>query len=315
MLRLPDESGVIRLQHASLLFQSSSAKVIVDPHLHSEYSGTIRTFSVADLEVENIGAVLITHAHRDHFSLSTLMLFPRSTPIIVPHVPRVSIIGDDMAGLLRSVGFTNVLEPKWYDEPVVVKDLRIHALPFYGEQPLRYECVRYPDLRNWGNTYVVETSEYVAWLLVDSGNDPMGTMAEVAERVRSKFGRVDLLLSNLNVFSAAGNPYYITGEGHYWLCLTESQMSRFVTLSESGITLGPAGVAEIARIVNARAFLPYAHWWSDLGTEPNRDAEQVAVLAEVADQLRARNEIWRWNIGDGYFGDRCQGFRRHSCLI
>src|SRR4028119_1012941 len=110
---------------------------------------------------------------------------------------------EDMQSRLESLGFKNVIAVDWYAEPIVVGDVEINVLPFYGEQPLvpEYNKPKHPDLRNWGNTYLLHTEYYTSWFLIDSGSDPMGSMVQVAEYVKQKFGMVDLVLSNFQPLS------------------------------------------------------------------------------------------------------------------
>ncbi len=205
----------------------------------------------------------------------------------------------DFAATLRALGFTRIVALGWSEPPIKVGDLEVHALPFYGEQPLLKDAPRHPDLRNHGNTYVVRHMSYTSWFLIDSGNDWAGTMAEVAHEVKVRFGSIDLLLSNLREFPIY-TPKYITG-GHYWLALTPDQLRRFKSMAKDVITLGPKGVAEICQIVQARKFLPYAHLWGELGAPP--DPQERLLTEQLRSSLAglsATTEIVPWNIGDSY---------------
>jgi L-ascorbate metabolism protein UlaG (beta-lactamase superfamily) len=289
--------GVTRLQHASLLFRGREAGVLVDPHLHSVYQpdGMQHTFIRPQFE-GLVDAIVISHGHRDHWHLPTLLTFPPDTLIVVPRVPRASILSPDFERTLRAFGFTNVVSPAWYDPPLVVGDLEIHVLPFYGEQPLLNERPRHPDLRNHGNTYIIRHDSYLAWLLIDSGNDYAGRMADVALEVRRQYGPIDLLLSNLRPFPVM-DPLYITG-GQYWLALTPDQMRRFSTMSRDVITLGPDGVAEVCALAEAQRFLPYAHWWRDVGTHADAEERQLMERLDASVRLRkAATEVTQWSIG------------------
>ena len=297
--------GIYRLQHACLLYRTKQTGLLIDPHLHSMYShlqdGDIGYASLGG----KVNAIAITHFHGDHWSLSSLMMFPRDTPIIVPSIPTATVICGDMRAMLEKCGFTNVLTPEWYSV-LELSDMRVHILPFYGEQPLRDEAPRDGRLRNWGNTYLVETEDYSSWLLVDTGYDAMGSMVDVAQEVHGRVPKLDVVLSNLRRFSPQG-PLYINA-GLNWLTLTPSQLVRFGQMRNHCLTLGPDRVAEICRIVNASFYLPYAHWWGPIGHtgEPGAGApgEQETELVE---ELRCRLEecggssaIVPWRIGDGF---------------
>ena len=310
-LQVPPAPGIVRLQHASLLYRSKSTGILVDPHVSSSYEkGVTSTFGARDLR-SLVDAIVISHSHEDHWSPTSLLQFPRDLPIIVPHVPRPSLLAHDMAHQLRSLGFTNVMSPKWYSRPITIGDFEIHVLPFYGEQPLRDRAWRHADLRNWGNTYYLKTASYSSWFLIDSGDDVSGRMSEVAEHVSSRLGGVDFLLSNLRMFSVGsgvGSPWYITGSGHYWLALAARQAAVLPSIRDS-ITLGPQGVAEVARVARAKTFLPYAHWWCPLGETPRDDAELSELRRFAAPTLDLRS----WAIGDGYFLSARGCFERRRC--
>lgn len=299
----PDvDSGVYRLQHASLLYRSKTTGILVDPHLHSVFSELESDITRRDLE-GRVDAILISHFHEDHWSLSTLMMFPKDTPIVVPKVPRPSVICADMEGLLRECGFVNVFSVDWYSEPLKFGDIEVHVLPFYGEQPLRFEQSFEPSLQNWGNTYVVRTETYTSWFVVDSGNDARGSMADVARYVRDHIGPVDTILSNLRTFNVVG-PLWVNG-GLNWLTLSFDQMVRLPSMVGDLLTLTPIGVAELCAIIDARFYLPYAHWWGELGAtpgQPDDDESEPALMEALAAELQrlaTGTGIIPWGIGDG----------------
>ena len=294
--------GIFRLQHASILYRTKTTGVLVDPHLHSHYELTVNNLDAnihrSDIEGK-VDAILISHSHEDHWHLPTLMMFSPETPIFVPKVPQASIICDDMQLRLESLGFKNVIAVDWYSDPIVIGDIEINVLPFYGEQPLLYEHPKHKDLRNWGNTYLLRTDYYTSWFLIDSGNDATGKMVEVATYVQKKFGTIDILLSNLREFHIFA-PRYITN-GSYWLSLSPEQMRNFSSMKNHCITMGVEGVAEIAQIVNARYFLPYAHWWNSLGQHGGQEElNLLSDLKQAMKNLGCPTVIVPWKIGDGY---------------
>jgi L-ascorbate metabolism protein UlaG (beta-lactamase superfamily) len=310
-LSWPDCPRIVRMQHASVLLSGGGFGVIADPHFQSEYEPpTLRnTFRYPDV-ASQINAALITHSHADHFDIPSLMMLPRTTPIVVPRVPRANILAPDMKAMLQDIGFSSVIEGAWHSTVIKSDGLEVIALPFFGEQPLRHEHPRDIQLRSWGNTYLVRTARYSAWLLVDAGADASGSMQETAHEVRRRHGPVDFVLSNLREFyvgTGCSSPRYIAGGGHYWMCLTGEQMQRFHLMNEDLLTLGPAGVAEVARIVGAKYVLPYAHWWRDLGTpDPGED--------QIADEVRrclasCRTEVLGWRPGDALLFGGSEGHR------
>jgi L-ascorbate metabolism protein UlaG (beta-lactamase superfamily) len=296
--------GIFRLQHASFLLQSEKARVLIDPHFVSENNSELDARSRMmphNFTQLNINAVIISHSHSDHYDLPSLMMIPRDTLMIVPKVPRSSLLAPSFSRELQELGFQKVVEQDWYHSPMIVEDIEIHSLPFYGEQPLRYEHPRHPLLRNWGNSYAFLTPNFSAWCLIDSGADADGSMVDVAEEVKKKFGSIDVVLANLHDFFIGVkrcNPFYTTGAGEYWLSLTTDQMSRFSELCQHQITLGTKGVAEICRIVDAKTFLPYAHAWSNFGTVPN-DEPYLLNKFHSEPAIANRNiEIRSWRMGE-----------------
>jgi L-ascorbate metabolism protein UlaG (beta-lactamase superfamily) len=312
-----DLPGVFRLQHACLLFRSLTTGVLIDPQFHSYSPPELDTTIPGSDLGGQVDAILISHSHGDHFSLASLMLFPRDIPIIVPHVPTPTVLCPDMAGQLRAAGFTRVIEGRWFGPPIVVGDIEISCLPFYGEQPLLTERPRRSELRNWGNTYFVRTPQLGAWVLIDSGNDHLGKMVEVAEQVARVHGAPDLLLSNLRRFAVGGgssNPFYVQGNGEYWLSLAPAQMHRFSQMNGDVLTLGPSGVAEVCRVAQAREFLPYASWWLPLAEADPEEQQLCGQLAAGLEAHSARTRIGRWTVGDGYLARPGGGFHRRGCL-
>jgi hypothetical protein len=294
----PAGPGIDRLQHASLLFRGRRSAVLLDPVQYSPLARRSRGGGSGPRDLpRDVDAILITHAHPDHFDLPTLATFPRDLPIVVPHVPRPSLLAEDMAGRLRALGFRRVLSPRWYDRPLVIGDeLHISVLPFYGEQPRLHRRWRDPQLRNWGNTYLVECADYSAWALADAGDDPEGRMAEVAAQVARRVGRLDHCISAVREF-LIDDWSYVTG-GHYWLSLDGRSIAEFPRLVGERLTLGPRGLAEVCAVTGARQVLPYAHWWGAWG-EPA--ADEPALLAELADALArcdSATAVLPWRIGD-----------------
>lgn len=298
-----DEIGVFRMQHAGLLYQSATTRILVDPHFHSVYSPQYSTvFGVSEF-ARDIDAVLISHSHSDHFSPGSLLFLPPDTLIIVPFVARASVLCPDLAALLEALGFTNVRTPRWYDEPIVVGDIEVFALPFYGEQPLASEAWPAPEVRNWGNTYYVRTPEFTSFVLIDSGNDPAGRMRDVAEYVRDELGPVDYLLSNLSVFGVGSDgPRYISSNGSYFATLSRSQMRNFASFRGESLTLGPEGVAECCRACDARYFLPYAHWWGPPFVETDQERQLLPRLSARLGADRIRTSIVPLRIGESVVG-------------
>lgn len=303
--------GVYRLQHASLLYRTETTGILVDPHLHSNYGiPQLKTdFTRAQLE-GLVDGILISHPHYDHWHYPTLMMFAKETPIFVPKVPRASIMCEDMAGRLKSLGFTNVIAVDWYSEPIRIGDIDIHVLPFYGEQALvpEFDQPKHPHLRNWGNTYLLDTPHYKSWFLIDAGQEPMYSMIEVAEYVKDKFGSVDLLVSNFQPLSynSIGTNLSAWGIDIVANLLSNPQIFSVTNKDEGAYValLGPKGVAEVCNIVNAKACFPYADSWAEVGEPGVRDEELIPQVQAELHNLGCSTQVIPWKIGDGYVLDQ-----------
>lgn len=303
-----ETSGVFRLQHAALLYRTKTTGILVDPQLHSNYGLANLKQDITRAMLEGfVDAILISHSHYDHWNLPTLMQFAPEIPIIVPKVPRGSITCEDMKARLEGLGFDHVIAVDWYAEPIVIGDIEINVLPFYGEQPLvpEYNQPKHPDLRNWGNTYLIRTPDYTSWFLIDAGNDPMGSMRDVAEYVRQKFGIVDQVLSNFLSLSynSIGTDLSSWGADIVGNLLSNPQIFS-VTNKTDGFhlaTLGAKGVAEICSIVGAKACLPYAHSWAELGQYTGSDESLIKDVIAELEKVGCSTQVIPWKIGDGYF--------------
>ena len=193
--------------HACLLAESPRARVLFDPLVNTRHRPRLNRMEIFS---QPLGGVFISHPHWDHFNLDTLFLIDRATPIFVPK-PRgpVSIVNLDMAQVCRDFGFQNVraLEP-W--ETVEVGDIRVSAQPFYGEGSG-------PEGRQDWMTFHLAFGRKTAMAFVDACNDFFGSMDDVAEEARRRFGPVDYFFSPFSNFRFQVSqfhrrPFYLSRE-------------------------------------------------------------------------------------------------------
>jgi hypothetical protein len=175
----------------------------------------------------------------------------------------------------------------------VIGDIRVDALPFYGEQPTRTADLLPRELRNWGSCYRVETPEFSVLVLADSGIDSTGSMIPVIERIAARRGPVDCVASCALPFAEAVNP----GLPEFALVLPfEFLAAAFAKPTRPSVTGGPHGAADACVAARARWFLPYAHGFDGLAS-----SSKDAIVEDVASALAARRaatSVVRWNPGD-----------------
>lgn len=296
----PDMPGIYRREHASVLIRTGTTTIVVDPQVLAGGWTTNYGHCPADKLSQSIDAILVTHHHDDHWHLpSILHLTDPDTPVIVPDVPRPNMLcAERFTDSLAAVGQAAIIG-KW-GSTVTVGNIEIDILPFRGEQPTRDGPGPPDDLRNWGNCFRVNTPDFSAVILADSGVDPSGDICPVLETSVQRRGPVDFLLSNCMEFPEGIN----LGLPHYSLALPFERLQQIFAGREKGrsasMTFGPSGIAEACSAAQARYFLPYAHGFRGVGLDPLRSASEASVLAEVKEALQHRSprtQVIGWHPG------------------
>lgn len=307
--RWPETSapGLYRREHASLFIRSRTTGILVDPIglqrrlPHME----LAPLFPAPLPVD---AVAITHSHVDHWHVPSLLahLPGHGTPVLVPRVPRPSLLTfQDFAQVLRACG-QQVLAPAW-GETVRVGDIEVDILPFYGEQPVGEGPPVREGLRNWGNCYRFTTEDFSCLLLVDSGSDPEGHMAQVVADSCRRRGPVDVVLACQREFLS---PFF-GGLSHYWAALPWARLQQLYRDYQEGRlrsgTAGPAGAAALCAAAQARYFLAYANGFEGVGNpitdvgwgegEPS-EAHCNALMREELARLGASTQVLEGRPGE-----------------
>jgi len=300
--------GLYRREHASLVVRSRTTTVVLDPVLLAATEFPYLPGAPANLGVEAVDAVLISHSHGDHWHAASILHYARSpkTKVIVPRVPRVNFLTtDDFTSVLGLLG-VKALAPAW-GSTVRVGDIDIDVLPFYGEQPTREAPGAREGLRNWGNCYRFNTPDFSAIVLTDAGADPDGDMADELRKSARKRGPADVVLSSVRSFAS---PFF-GGIPHYFLAVPFGRLRSLYEEYERGelpsTTAGPEGIAQACAAARARYYLPYADGFagvgraiSDTGWGAGEEPEQASVarIRALLAGRKVKTSALDWNPGD-----------------
>lgn len=118
--------------HACVFFETNRVNVIVDPVVSYEYPGGPMRFTHLDLP-ERIDIGVITHFHKDHLNLETLLqLRCRIETLVIPKNGGGAVQDPGFRLMLKSIGFKNVVELERL-ESFPIPGGEIVAIPFLGE--------------------------------------------------------------------------------------------------------------------------------------------------------------------------------------
>jgi L-ascorbate metabolism protein UlaG (beta-lactamase superfamily) len=95
------------LGHSSVIVEMDGARIVLDPVLRRRVAHLKREAAVPVSDLGQIDAVLLSHTHRDHLDVPSLVQIGRSLPVIVPL---------DDGSVLRRRGFSHVVEVTAGDE-------------------------------------------------------------------------------------------------------------------------------------------------------------------------------------------------------
>ncbi|HEY2510399.1 MAG TPA: MBL fold metallo-hydrolase [Polyangiaceae bacterium] len=258
--------------HAGAAVAVGGARVLVDPFLLPAAPGAhggYRPLLASELAPD---AIAITHSHPDHFDVGSLLRFGPDVPIYVPYVARESLLAIDMERRLTELGFRRVTALR-AGQSAAILGARLHALPFYGEQPTEGE-VLHPEVRNEGNVYVVEGDGRRVALLADAGRDRDGDVRRLAEEQREALGAADVVLGGHRAWRMVPVQYVASSVARYLLFVPRRSWGEPMQIMNDADDL----LVSAARW-GARYAVPYANggapWFWEHGLGPRLDGAEA----------------------------------------
>jgi L-ascorbate metabolism protein UlaG (beta-lactamase superfamily) len=307
----PSAAGCVALtrrEHASIELSSpDGARVIIDPIFRSRLLGCVTAMPVPE---PGIAAAFVTHSHSDHFDLATLdYLASGGAAVYVPQVPRHSLLSEDMYRALQLCGLPS--QTCEWGSLTQIGDITVEALPFFGEQASALVLPPQADTRNWGNCYRIDTADFSALVLTDSGADPTGSMlGTISESVRRR-GPIDVVVGSLRHLYM---PFQVEGLQCNFVVLPVAGLRTDHDLWQRGkipsSTLGISGTAAACAAARARVFLPYAHGLTGYGQPiaenpfgPGTGLDEAAACRALSEELKrigCGTVVASWNPGDSW---------------
>ena len=241
------------LGHASLLVRSDDVRVLFDPLLFGvHHEGLYDVFPERRLDLAAlpaIDAVILSHAHRDHFDLESVARLPPGTPILAAADPL-------MLGCLAGLGSTEVMPlADW--NPFSVGGMQITPTPA-ADGALEHG-------------FVLEEQGRVVWHLVDTFPSA-GTIAEV----RRRFGTIDALIAPWQPLQDATFPAGVPV--HFPHDMYRTLIANVLQIAPRVLIPGACGFRAIG----------HAAWTNHLifpVTRPRFIADIVAAAPELADNV------------------------------
>ncbi len=184
------------LGHACLMLQTAQTTIIIDP---SVGTGRSRGGPGLDDLPDRIDLALLTHAHRDHTVLETLLqLRPRIGTVVVPRSSRGNRYDPSIGLCLRALGFA-VVELDDFDE-LPIPSGRVVATPLLDEGSAS-------DVRT-KSTYAIQ----IAGASVFVGGDAGYARPAAYRHIRRRLGAIHMAFFGMHCDKRADGPQEIDAE-------------------------------------------------------------------------------------------------------
>jgi L-ascorbate metabolism protein UlaG (beta-lactamase superfamily) len=258
--------------HATVLIESASTSILIDPAIAYDGTHDGRCFSYADLP-QRIDKVLLTHNHQDHVMLETLLqIRHRVGKVVVPRCASGQLQDPSLKLMLQAIGFDDVVELDEL-EALPLAGGCIRGVPFFGE---------HADLNIRSKlAYAVSLEGRTALFLADSN----ALEPAVYDFVRRSIGPVDALFVGLECDGAPLSWLYGS--------LFTRPISRAVDQSRRLNSSDCAGVLEIVNRLDPASVYIYAmgleSWLSYISSiDYSPDAKPIVESNKLLLECEAR---------------------------
>ncbi len=115
------ENSITFIGHSTALIHLNGTNILTDPNFNN-WAVIVHRGREPGIKIENlpkIGAILISHAHRDHLDKWTMEQLPKDTPVL---------ISEGNGDILRDWGFTDVREMNIWNN-TAINGIKITAAP------------------------------------------------------------------------------------------------------------------------------------------------------------------------------------------